>query len=233
MVGRKLAKIAILGAVAIPLAAAAGFIGVHAQTAQTITMTPTKGLEAGLSGTAVITPMANNQLKVDITVNGLPANADRAAHIHKPGTDTTDPAGCDTGGAIVYPLTDVKSGASGPGTSTTTVTLDATKGIPTTGWYVNVHQKSPADGVGAGVICGKITASVTGGAAASTGTPQAAASGAGSAQQAAAGTSPTASKLPASGLGGPASSETRLIVALALVAFAIGGAGLVVSRKRS
>lgn len=233
MFGRRLVKFAVLGAVALPVMAAAGLMAVHAQTPINITMMPTKSLEPGLTGSAVITPMANNQIKVGITINGLPANASRAAHIHSPGTDTTDPNGCDTGGPIVYPLTDVKSGATGPGTSTTTVTLDATKGIPKAGWYVNVHQKASTDGTGAGVICGKIAASVTG-ATSAAGTPAAGTTqqaAAGTTQQAAAGTSP-ATRLPASGLGGPAPSHSGLIASLALAAIALSGAGLVFARRR-
>jgi hypothetical protein len=223
--GRTL-KLAALAALVAPLAVATGLAVTGAQTPLTIQMAPTKGVEPGLTGSTTITPLGNNQFKVDITVNGLKPNDDRAAHIHSPGTDTTDPNGCDTGGPVVYPLTDVKADASGKGASTTTVTLDPAKGTPTTGWYVNVHTGAGAN-TGAGVICGKITTSLAtaaGGGAAAGATPAAG----GAAAPAAGG----ATQLPANGLGGPAPAHTDQIVALVLAAFAFGGVGLVFARKR-
>jgi len=77
--------------------------------------------------------------------------------IHSPGTRA---GACDTGGPVVYPLNDVQADASGTGTSSTTAASDPTKGIPTTGWYVNVHQQSTAAGTGAGIICATIPRSL-------------------------------------------------------------------------
>src|SRR5579875_1405440 len=183
--------------------AALGFAAARAQAVITVPMAPTLNREPGLTGQTVITPLGNNQFRVDITVNGLKPNDDRAAHIHSPGTDTSDPAGCDTGGPVVYPLSDVKADANGKGTSTTTITIDPSKGTPGPGWYVNVHT-GPGSSPGAGVICGKINTSLaslagSGGAA---GTSSQSASG-------------SAQALPATGTGGPAPSHTDLIAMLA------------------
>lgn len=213
---RYLSRLLLVASVVLPLAA---FGAAHAQTAMTITMTPTAGREPGLTGTSIITPTGANQVRVDITINGLKPNDDRAAHIHSPGT-MTDP--CDTGGPVVYPLTDVKADASGKGTSTTTVTFDAAKGIPTVGWYTNVHVGAGAN-TGLGVICGKIASSL---ASTSAGGGAAAPSGG-----AAAPSSGGASALPATGTAGPAPSDGVLIAVLALASLTLAGMGVLLSRR--
>jgi hypothetical protein len=210
---------------------ALGFAVARAQSAITVPMAPTLNREPGLTGQTVITPLGNNQFRVEITINGLKPNDDRAAHIHSPGSDTSDPAGCDTGGPVVYPLSDVKADASGKGTSVTTVTLDPSKGIPGPGWYVNVHQGA-APNVGPGVICGKIMTSLAGvgGAAPS----QQVSAQKPAAQMPAAAQAPAAPAraLPATGTGGAPTSQTGLIALLGLAALMLTGAGVALARKR-
>lgn len=197
----------------------------HAQQPLTITMTPTADRGTGLAGTVTVTPAGTNQVKVDIRITGLKPDDERSAHIHSPGTGTDV---CDTGGPVVYPLTNVKADASGVGTSTTNVTFDPAKGIPTTGWYFNVHVGAGAN-TGLGVICGKGPASLTAAAGAA---PAAAASPAAGAAPAAA--APAArGALPATGNGGPASTNGMLIAVLALAGIALGSMGFVLSRRSS
>src|SRR5579875_141291 len=218
--------------------AALGFAAARAQAVITVPMAPTLNREPGLTGQTVITPLGNNQFRVEITINGLKPNDDRAAHIHSPGSDTSDPAGCDTGGPVVYPLSDVKADASGKGTSVTTITLDPAKGIPGPGWYVNVHQGA-APNVGPGVICGKIMTSLAsaGGAAPS---QQVSAQKPAAAQMPAAAQKPAAAQapaapvraLPATGTGGASARQTGLIAILGLAALLLMGTGVALARKR-
>lgn len=98
--------------------------------------------------------------------------------------------------------------ASGVGTNSATVTFEPANGIPTAGWYFNMHEGNGAN-TGAGVICGKIAASL--GIAA----PAAAAP----------------ASLPRTGTGGLASNGMLLAV-LALVGVALAGTGLALSRRR-
>ncbi len=210
---RYLSKLMLLATLVAPLAV---FAVAQAQTPTTIQMTPTQNREPGLAGTTTITPTGANQVRVDIRITGLKPNDDRAAHIHSPGQQQDV---CDTGGPVVYPLTDVKADASGVGTSTTNVTFDPAKGVPTAGWYVNVHVGAGAN-TGLGVICGKITASL------------ASAGG-----QAAGGQTAAPSALPAGGTGGlvgsSGSDHTAWAIGLALAAVALAGTGLVFVRRRA
>jgi len=215
-VRRHLSRILALGSLVVPLAAAGGLLVARAQTPINITMMPTG--EPNLTGTSQITVMSPTQVKVDVTVNGLKPNDDRASHIHSPGSGT---GACDTGGPVVYPLSDVKADASGKGTASTVITLDPAKGIPTKGWYVNVHQGAPPN-VGNGVICGPIAAALTGGAA-TTGAAATAAPGAAA---------------PAGGPGnlpgsGDAVPTPMLLGALALAGVLLVGVGFAVGRRRA
>jgi len=222
-----LSRLVTLGAIVVPLAAAASVAAVHAQTPTTITMSPTAGREPGLAGTVTITPAGSNQVKVDIRITGLKPNDDRSAHIHSPGTDA---APCDTNGPVVYPLPDVKADGSGVGTSSGTITIDQAKGVPTAKWYVNVHVGAGA-ATGLGVICGAIAAPVVAAAAASPVAGGAAAPpppAAGAAAPAAGATAPGA--LPRTGDTTPTAA---LLVSLALAGIVLAGTGLVVSRRRS
>ncbi len=224
-IGKRLSGLVVLASLALSLSA----VVVHAQQPTTITMTPTLTREAGLAGTVTITPAGPNQVTVAIRVTGLKPNDVRASHIHKPGTETTF-GPCDTNGAVVYPLPDVKADASGVGTNSATVTFDPAKGIPTAGWYVNVHTGSGAS-TGLGVICGKIAASLgTAAAAGAAASPAAGAAAPAAAAPAAA--APAAAALPRTGTGGPAASNGMLLAVLALVGIALGSTGLAISRRR-
>lgn len=216
---RTLGRALALGAALAALGIGAMTAAVLAQTATTIPMQPTGSANAGLSGQVVITPVGANQVKVDITVNGLAPNSAHAAHIHSPGTQQ---GACDTGGPVVYPFTDVQADGSGKGTSSNTVTFDASKGIPTRGWYVNVHQMASSAGTGAGIICAPIAATL-GSAPAATG--GAAPTGGGAAPSAA----------PATGTGSMAhqADNRTLIAGLALAGVLFAGAGLVLVRRRA
>jgi hypothetical protein len=105
-----------------------------------------------------ITPLGNDQVRVEIRVTGLQANNQHAAHIH-----TAQDARCDNNAPITYPLTNVSVDGSGAGTSTTTVTLTADKPVQANNAYVNVHQMATG---GPGVICANVTASFVAGQAA-------------------------------------------------------------------
>ncbi|HLZ71033.1 MAG TPA: CHRD domain-containing protein [Dehalococcoidia bacterium] len=216
MVRRQLGKLLAIGTVAAMLVTG-GVLAVMAQTAPTtVPMVPTG--DSSLSGSVTFTPLGGNQVKVDVTVNGLKPNDDRADHIHSPGTGTPI-AGCDSGGPVVYPFNDVKADASGKGTSSTTITIDPSKGIPTKGWYVNVHQGT-APNVGSGVICAPISTPLVAGAAAA---PSPAA-GAGTGGTAAPG------NLPNSGDSVPTAT---LLGALVLAGIVLTGAGVLLRRHRA
>src|ERR671915_218568 len=95
----------------------------------------------GAGGQVTMTPLPNNQVRVDIRATGLPAGEQRAAHIH-----TAQGARCDTGAPVTYPLTNVSVDAGGVGTSTTTITLTADRPVQANNAYVNVHQGNVATG---------------------------------------------------------------------------------------
>ncbi len=137
---------------------------VQAQQPVTIPMTVTDNRAPGVAGQTTMTPLPNNQVRVDIRLTGLAANAEHAAHIH-----TAQGARCDTNAPVTYPLTNVRADGAGVGTSTTTVTLTAAQPVNANNAYVNVHQGATPPGQG--VICGNITTNfvVAGGAPAAGG----------------------------------------------------------------
>jgi len=143
-------------------ALAAGFIlpapfavAQQATAPATFPMTVTANRVPGASGQVTITPMGNNQIRVEIAISGLPPTpSSRAAHIH-----TAQGAVCDNGAPVTYPLNDVMVDSSGHGSSTTTVTLTADKPVLANNAYVNVHEQSSPPGQG--VICANITQSYT------------------------------------------------------------------------
>lgn len=144
-------------AVAATLAVGLSGIGVAAaQQAVTFPMQVTENRAPGASGQVTMTPEGNNQVRVDIRISGLPANEERAAHIH-----TAPGAHCDTNSPITYPLNNVVVDAAGNGTSTTTITVTPDKPIEANNAYVNVHQNNVAGGgaPGQGVICADVTES--------------------------------------------------------------------------
>ncbi|MHB8575385.1 MAG: hypothetical protein ACYDCQ_08640 [Dehalococcoidia bacterium] len=215
---RFLNRCLVLGTAVVALTA---IVVAHAQTPTTITMVATT--DPALSGTVVVTPAGPNQVKVVETVKGFKPNEARVTHIHSPGSGT---GACDSGGPIVYPLTNITADASGTGTSTTTVTFDPAKGIPTAKWYFNVHAGTVAK-PGAGVICGLITAPLAAAPAGATATRAATpAAGAAAAPPAAA----QPGGLPKTG----GQTPTALMLGLlALAGLALTGTGMVVARRRS
>jgi hypothetical protein len=137
----------------------------------------------GATGNVTITSLGTNQIRVDISITGLPASpSSRAAHIH-----TGPGAVCDNGAPVTYPLTDVMVDSSGHGTSTTMVTLTADKPIMANNAYVNVHEEPSTGGTGAGVICANITQSYTAGGTSGSATGATAPSGTSSAATATSG----------------------------------------------
>jgi hypothetical protein len=94
--------------------------------------------------------MANETLKVRVSLSGLAPNSTHPEHIHA-GT-------CQSDGSVIYALAPVKANSLGVGTAETTIT-GVKDGIPASGWYINVHNGpnlSPAIQEMA-IACGNIT----------------------------------------------------------------------------
>jgi hypothetical protein len=72
-------------------------------------------------------------LTVEVSATGLAPNSTHPEHIHG-GTCTSNPMG-----PILYTLNPLIADAHGDGTSVTNI-KGVQKGIPATGWYVNVHN---------------------------------------------------------------------------------------------
>jgi hypothetical protein len=149
-----------LGMVVFAAVAAMPVLPARAQQASgpaTYPMTVTMNRVPGATGQVTITPLGNNQIRVEINITGLPPSPSaRAAHIH-----TAPGAMCDNNAPVTYPLNDVMIDSSGHGTSTTTVTLTPDKPVEANNAYVNVHEESSPPGPG--VICANITQSYTAG----------------------------------------------------------------------
>lgn len=93
-------------------------------------------------------------LTVTITLTGLAPNSTHPAHIHA--------GDCSVNGAIIIPLNNVVTNGTGSATSMTVIP-GIQNGIPSSGWYINVHngptlgsadQASP-------ITCGNVHAPVT------------------------------------------------------------------------
>jgi hypothetical protein len=209
------------GLAAAGLVAVLGIAGIaQAQQPATFEMSITENRIQGASGQTTITPLGNDQARVDIRITGLQPNNQHAAHIH-----TAQGARCDTNAPVTYPLTNVSVDGSGVGTSTTTITLTADKPIQANNAYVNVHQMAMG---GPGVICANITQSYTAGGAGGAG----AAGGTGGTGGAGA---QTPSALPQTGTGGFAEQTSAgwLLAGLAALFALFGGTGaLAVARRR-
>lgn len=142
--------VALLATIALALGAASAVL---AQQVATYPFAVTQNRVPGASGQAVITPLGNNQLRVDIRITGLPPTPNsRAAHIH-----TAAGAVCDNNAPVTYPLDSVAIDGSGNGTSSTTITLMPDKPVQASNAYVNVHEQ--ASPPGQGVICANVTQS--------------------------------------------------------------------------
>jgi hypothetical protein len=186
----------------------------QAQQPVTLQMSITENRIQGAAGQVTMTPMANNQVQVDIRITGLQPNAAHAAHVH-----TAQGAQCDTNAPVTYPLTNVSVDGSGVGTSATTITVTDDKPIQANNAYVNVHQMAMG---GPGVICANVTQAFVAGATGGAG----AAGGAGA---------QTPSALPQTGTGGlsDAAAGGWMIAGLATIALLLGGTGtLAVIRRR-
>jgi len=143
----------IVPALALALALALGSVGTSwAQQPAPLTFTVTENRAPGAAGTGTITPLAANQIRVDVRLTGMPPNSEHAMHIH-----IGPEARCDNNRPIVYPLTSVMVDAAGVGTSTSTVTLRAEQPVQAGNAYINVHQGPMVPSPG--VICANIDAS--------------------------------------------------------------------------
>jgi len=76
--------------------------------------------------------LSGSTLTVSLTLSGLAPNSKHAAHIHM--------GSCTSQGKVLYPLTTVIADASGNATVSTTV--NNITAIPSSGWYVNVHNST-------------------------------------------------------------------------------------------
>lgn len=102
------------------------------------------------SGTTRLTLMGHT-LKVVLEMSGLQPWTEHAAHIYS--------GSCASQGPVLYPLQTVKANAAGKATVTTTI--QNVTGIPSTGWYVNVHRGtdlSTQTGFNP-IVCGDVTLS--------------------------------------------------------------------------
>jgi len=105
-------------------------------TATNVFATSTVAARANLqhtpTGTAELHVGSSHELTVSVSLTGLAPNSTHPAHIHAGNS-------CASNGAILYPLKNVVANAKGQASVTTVVHL-STPGIPTTGWYINVHN---------------------------------------------------------------------------------------------
>src|SRR5438552_2201752 len=76
---------------------------------------------------------SSHNLTVKISLTGLAPGpkSTHPAHIHT--------GSCSNQGPVIYPLKNLGADAHGNATMTTTIS-NVTKGIPASGWYVNVHN---------------------------------------------------------------------------------------------
>ncbi len=103
-----------------------------AQTVQiSLNSAPTVSAGQSAMGKAQLT-LNGSTLTVKVTVSGLVPNSSHANHIHL-GT-------CTKQGSVLYPLTNLTADANGNATATTTI--QNVKSIPSSGWYVNVHNST-------------------------------------------------------------------------------------------
>lgn len=94
---------------------------------------PQTNLKHSASGTTDLVWDAKQEtLTVTITITGLAPNSTHPAHIHKGSCETSD-------NGVLYPLNPVVADGGGKSTSTTMIQR-VENGIPTSGWFVNVHN---------------------------------------------------------------------------------------------
>ncbi|GAC1654947.1 MAG: hypothetical protein NVS4B12_27180 [Ktedonobacteraceae bacterium] len=98
-----------------------------------VTLNSAPGASAGQAamGTAQLT-LNGSTLTVKVTVSGLAPNSEHANHIHL--------GSCTMQGKVLYPLMKLVADATGNATATTTI--NGVSSIPSSGWYVNVHNST-------------------------------------------------------------------------------------------
>ena len=84
-----------------------------------------------------------------VVVWGLAANSEHSMHIHGPGGSCAAQAS-----NVVVPFADLKADANG--VAFATLSGKSTGQTLKKGFYLNVHEKGTATGVGAGITCGNI-----------------------------------------------------------------------------
>lgn len=103
-----------------------------AQSVQvTLNSAPSASAGQAAMGTAELT-LNGSTLTVKVTVSGLAPNSSHANHIHL--------GSCTMQGKVLYPLTTLVADASGNATATTMI--NNVSSIPSSGWYVNVHNST-------------------------------------------------------------------------------------------
>lgn len=120
-----------------------------AQSVQvTLNSAPPASAGQAAMGTAQLT-LDGSTLTVKVTVSGLAPKSEHANHIHL--------GSCTMQGKVLYPLTKLVADASGSATATTSIS--GVTSLPSSGWYVNVHN-STALTTQTGfdpIACGKVT----------------------------------------------------------------------------
>lgn len=110
-----------------------------ATTPTSSTTTATATLKHVPNGTADLSwNPTSHMLTVKIALVGLAPSSIHPSHIHT--------GSCSKQGGVIYPLQNIVADAHGVGMATTMVSVP--KGIPASGWYVNVHNGpglSPSD----------------------------------------------------------------------------------------
>jgi hypothetical protein len=164
---------------------------------------------SGVSGTATLTDNGDGTTTVDIQVEV--ATGDHPAHIHKGTCDDLDPN-------PLYPLTNVD--ANGVSSTEIDVSLDDLLASP---FAVNLHLS--ADSISTYIACGNIEAAVGGETGSDSGNSTEGNDTGGT----------TETTVPSTGIGtmSGTSSDLTMLLALAAVAFAFVGGGLVLRRNES
>lgn len=101
-------------------------------------------------GTADLTYNASSKaLTVKVNLTGLAPSSPHAAHIHN--------GSCGSNGSVLHPLNTIS--ADGKGVATLDQTIDnVSGGIPSSGWYLNVHNGTGTDQFSAmSIACANIT----------------------------------------------------------------------------
>lgn len=149
--------IAILGVAALLLLAGCGSTSApssSSSSSKSSVTTATVTLKHVPNGTADLTwNPSDHMLTVKVSLVGLAPTSMHPEHIHT--------GSCSNQGNVIYPLKTIMADAHGVGTETSMVSVP--DGIPTSGWYVNVHNGptlSPSDQF-LPITCGDVSNSNT------------------------------------------------------------------------